>query len=107
MFEYIVCDQYGHPFTEEDCKKFVDSQVKKIGYIKKEVSIIISAAKKHFQIMKETEARIIVFCENASQAHDIAESETLKTFLPDWNIEAITSLQHRKQRNRKDVFSDF
>lgn len=75
--------------------------------IKKEVAIIISAAKKHLEIMENKEARLIIFCENASQAHDLAESQTLKDFLPDWNIEAITSLTHRKNRNRKDVFEDF
>lgn len=75
--------------------------------IKKEVAIIVSAAKKHLEIMKNEEARIIVFCENASQAHDLAESQTLKDLLPDWHIEAITSLRHRKTRNRKDVFEDF
>ena len=30
---YIICDQFGNPFTEEDCQKFEDKQVKKIGKI--------------------------------------------------------------------------
>lgn len=71
-----------------------------------QVSLIVSAAKKHQEIYPD-EARIIVFCENTSQAHDIAESETIKKCLPDWNIEAITSLPHRQQRKRQLVFDDF
>lgn len=91
-------------FVEPD-KDYIDDK----NEIKNEIACVISSVKKHSEIYTN-EARIIVFCKSASDAHDMAESNIFKEVLPDWNVNALTSLSDRMAKNnktRKKIFQEF
>lgn len=79
--------------------------------IKGQLMSVIAGAVRHDE---ETagESRIIVFCKSAPDAHAIAESDAIKTYLPDWYSCAVTSNGitdggQPSNTKRKEVFGNF
>ena len=79
--------------------------------IKGQLMSVIAGAVRHDE---ETagESRIIVFCKSAPDAHAIAESDAIKTYLPDWyscavTSDGITDNGLPSKSKRKEIFGKF
>ncbi len=77
---------------------------------REQMAAIVAGVREHVEQVKnygDDSARIIIFCKNATDAHDFADSATLRTELPDFTIDAVTSYKEKMKRKREEIFESF
>lgn len=76
-------------------------------YLRGQIMMVVGGTKKHHEVMNGAPTRIIVFCEGAEDAHDMAECKAIQDTFPDWYIAAVTSKTTRMKDKRSNIFNKF